>query len=55
MCGVVHTIRVFSQFGIKYKPWKIRSYFAFDSKEKAEAFEKFLKGHSGRDFQKKYL
>ena len=39
----------------KYKPWKIRSYFAFDSKEKAEAFEKFLKGHSGRDFQKKYL
>ena len=39
----------------KNKPWKIRAYFAFDSKEKAESFERFLKGHSGRIFQKKYL
>ena len=37
------------------KPWKIRAYFAFDSKDKAEAFEIYLKSHAGRDFQKKYL
>ena len=38
-----------------YKPWKIRAYFAFDSKEKAECFEVYLKTHAGREFQKKYL
>jgi predicted GIY-YIG superfamily endonuclease len=38
-----------------YKPWKIKSYFAFDTKEKAEKFENYLKTHAGRDFQKKYL
>ena len=39
----------------KYKPWRIVSYFAFDTQEKAENFEKYLKTHAGRDFQKKYL
>ncbi|MDR1360796.1 MAG: GIY-YIG nuclease family protein [Rickettsiales bacterium] len=38
-----------------YKPWKIRSYFAFDTKEKAENFENYLKTHAERNFQKKYL
>ncbi|MDR1696742.1 MAG: GIY-YIG nuclease family protein [Rickettsiales bacterium] len=39
----------------KYKPWKLRTYFAFSNKEKAEEFEKYLKSHAGRNFQKKYL
>ena len=39
----------------KYTPWKIRAYFAFDTKDKAEKFELYLKSHSGRNFQKKYL
>lgn len=38
-----------------YKPWKLKAYFAFDKKEKAEHFESYLKTHSGREFQKKYL
>jgi len=39
----------------KYRPWKIRCYFAFDSADKAESFEKYLKTHAGRRFQKKHL
>ncbi|MGI5845871.1 MAG: GIY-YIG nuclease family protein [Alphaproteobacteria bacterium] len=39
----------------RHKPWKIKCYFAFDNKEKAEMFEKYLKTHAGRDFQKKHF
>jgi len=39
----------------KYKPWKVIAYFAFDTQDKAERFEKYLKTHAGRNFQKKYL
>jgi len=39
----------------RYKPWKLRTYFAFDNQEKAESFELYLKGHAGRKFQKKHL
>jgi putative endonuclease len=39
----------------KFKPWKIKNYIAFDNKEKAEKFEKYLKSQSGREFIKKYL
>ena len=39
----------------KYKPWQIQTYFAFDEQKKAENFEKYLKSHAGRNFQKKYL
>ena len=38
-----------------YKPWKIKTYFAFDEQDKAEQFEKYLKTHAGRNFQKKYF
>ena len=39
----------------KHKPWKIKNYFAFEEKEKATAFEKYLKSHSGRAFCKKHF
>jgi len=38
-----------------YKPWKIKNTISFDDKEKALAFEKYLKSHSGRAFTKKHL
>ena len=39
----------------KYKPWKIKTYIAFDNEEKAHSFEKYLKSHSGRAFTIKHL
>jgi predicted GIY-YIG superfamily endonuclease len=36
----------------KFKPWKIETAIAFSSKEKAYAFEAYLKTHSGRSFAK---
>ena len=39
----------------KFKPWKIKNAFAFTDKEKALAFEKYLKSHSGRAFAKKHF
>ena len=32
----------------KFKPWKVETAIAFSSKEKAYAFEAYLKTHSGR-------
>ena len=37
----------------KYRPWRIENYIAFQSREKAVAFERYLKSHSGRAFAKK--
>jgi len=39
----------------KYKPWKVKNAFAFVEKERALAFEKYLKSHSGRAFTKKHF
>lgn len=39
----------------KFKPWKLTTYIAFEDKEKAIAFEKYLKSGSGREFRKKRL
>ncbi|MBR0932292.1 GIY-YIG nuclease family protein [Bradyrhizobium jicamae] len=39
----------------KFKPWKLIWYCAFPDKYKALAFEKYLKGHSGRAFAKRRL
>ena len=36
----------------KFKPWKVESYFAFETKEKAAAFEAYLKTGSGHAFAK---
>jgi len=37
----------------KYKPWRLVSYVAFSSKEKAVAFERYLKSSSGRALREK--
>jgi len=39
----------------KYCPWILETYIAFSNEEKAFAFEKYLKSHSGRAFAKKRL
>ena len=39
----------------KYRPWKIETAIAFRSREKAAAFEKYLKSHSGRAFASKHF
>jgi predicted GIY-YIG superfamily endonuclease len=39
----------------KYRPWRIETAIAFRSKEKAAAFERYLKSSSGRAFAKKRL
>ncbi len=39
----------------KFKPWELVMYLAFNSKEKAVEFEKYLKSHSGRAFRDKRL
>lgn len=39
----------------KFKPWKLITCICFSDKEKAIAFEKYLKSHSGRVFLRKQL
>ena len=39
----------------KYRPWKIETAIAFSSREKASAFEKYLKSHSVRAFASKHF
>ncbi len=39
----------------KYMPWKLVVYLAFEDKEKAYAFEEYLKSGSGRAFRNKRL
>ena len=39
----------------KFKPWRIQTAIAFGSKEKACAFEKYLKTGSGREFTKRHF
>ncbi len=39
----------------KHKPWDLQTIIAFTEKEKAIAFEKYLKSHSGRAFAKKHF
>jgi putative endonuclease len=39
----------------KHKPWKCVAYFAFETQDKAEKFEKYLKHGSGHAFAKKHL
>jgi predicted GIY-YIG superfamily endonuclease len=39
----------------KHKPWRIGTAIAFRSREKAAAFEQYLKSHSGRAFAAKHL
>jgi predicted GIY-YIG superfamily endonuclease len=39
----------------KYRPWRIKTYVAFDDEGRALAFERYLKSGSGRAFAKKRL
>ncbi|CAB1075946.1 hypothetical protein D1AOALGA4SA_3748 [Olavius algarvensis Delta 1 endosymbiont] len=39
----------------KDRPWRIETAIAFRSREKAAAFEKYLKSHSGRAFASKHF
>jgi predicted GIY-YIG superfamily endonuclease len=39
----------------KYKPWRMISYHAFESRQTAAAFERYLKTGSGRAFAMKRL
>ena len=40
---------------VKYKPWRIKTAVAFTDRDKALAFERYLKTQSGRAFAKKRL
>jgi len=44
-----------SRYTSQFKPWKYRVTISFDEKERALAFEKYLKNHSGRAFTKKHF
>ena len=39
----------------KFKPWRLRGYVGFDTEEKVQQFELFLKSGNGRIFQKKFF
>ena len=39
----------------KFKPWRIETAVVFSSKEKAYAFEAYLKTHCGRAFAKRHF
>jgi predicted GIY-YIG superfamily endonuclease len=39
----------------RYRPWQIETAIAIRSLEKAAAFEKYLKSHSGRAFASKHF
>lgn len=38
-----------------YVPWRINTYLAFEDRERALAFERYLKSASGRAFSRKRL
>ena len=39
----------------KYRPWKVKIYFAIENEYKAKDFEKYLKSQCGREFIKKHF
>jgi len=39
----------------KFRPWRVETAIAFRSRQKALAFEKYLKSHSGRAFASKHF
>ena len=39
----------------KFRPWKVEAYFAFETKEKAVAFETYLKTGSGHAFANRHF
>jgi len=43
----------FSKHTSKFKPWRVKTYLAFDEKDKALNFERYLKTSSGIAFRRK--
>ena len=39
----------------KFAPWELVAYFAFQEKDSAAAFEKYLKSGSGRAFARRHF
>jgi len=39
----------------KFRPWRIETAIAFRDTQKAAAFERYLKSHSGRSFASKHF
>ncbi|MDQ8209903.1 GIY-YIG nuclease family protein, partial [Coraliomargarita sp. SDUM461003] len=39
----------------KFRPWRIETAIAFRDAQKAAAFERYLKSHSGRSFASKHF
>ena len=39
----------------QYRPWTLRTYIAFSTREQAAAFERYLKSGSGRAFAGRHL
>jgi putative endonuclease len=39
----------------KFPPWLLDAYFAFSDKQRAAAFERYLKSRSGKAFMKRHL
>jgi putative endonuclease len=39
----------------KHRPWRIETVVAFHSREKASAFERYLKSGSGREFARHHF
>jgi len=39
----------------KHRPWRIRTATAFSDRERAAAFEQYLKTHSGRVFSSRHF
>ena len=44
-----------SSHAAKYRPWKLKSYVALETKEKALRFERYLKSGSGRAFCRRHF
>ena len=39
----------------KFRPWKVETYLAFESLDKAQAFERYLKTESGHEFARRHF
>jgi putative endonuclease len=44
-----------SSHAAKYRPWKLKAYFAFETGDIARRFEQYLKSGSGRAFCKRHF
>ncbi len=44
-----------SSHSAKFRPWKLKTYIAFETKETAMRFERYLKSGSGRAFCKRHF